>query len=496
MLTHLYRTVLQQFLSLLCVFLPFLLNAASFRLIVTTDTHSAWRSSPEHNWLQMAAGIKAVGACDGLPLLKIDCGDTLSGSREAEESGYTLGLHALNESGFDIWIPGNHDFDAGKDHLSNMISKFNGEVICANMDMPGIKPYTVIPCGGFNVAVIGLLTPETEGFFVLPEQKTEITPEKTAVDNAMKMLRESGENFDFVILAMHRGIYTKGEKLEDILQGNNEIKLVLGGHSHIISIAEPVRNSAFSAAGHGAEGFMEILISAAEKQKHDPDMIFYFRASADYDTDETFAAAVESHWQLLSREELNTTAGKFSQAPASGQKRTRTSTLGAVYLLAMLFGEEADTAAITTVTTKREVRFPQEIKPQDIFDLIPYQNHVLIYDLTAGEIKTILAEQLAISKKKPQTPICMNIGVVCDKDGNILEITPEKDIYKVAFTDFFAAGSGGKCPEAAAVLREKPYIVKGFLRDKLKSLLLSADTVELIPPRWMTVRQDQDAASK
>ena len=72
------------------------ISAAELKIIAITDTHGAWRSMPEHNWLQMAYGISESESKDDIPVLKIDCGDTLSGSREAAESGYMLGIHALN----------------------------------------------------------------------------------------------------------------------------------------------------------------------------------------------------------------------------------------------------------------------------------------------------------------------------------------------------------------------------------------------------------------
>lgn len=96
----------------------------------------------------------------------IDNGDYFSGSRMAsyfnsQKESKPL-LYLANQMGFDVMVPGNHDFDLGVSRLKELSLKATASYVCANLlDQKGeyvFKPWCIIDRGGFRVGIIGLVT--------------------------------------------------------------------------------------------------------------------------------------------------------------------------------------------------------------------------------------------------------------------------------------------------------------------------------------------------
>ena len=468
-------------LSLFCSFIT--LSAAHCRIVGITDTHGAWRSTPKANWLKIASALKALP--DDPPKILIDCGDTLSGSREAAESDFTLGILALNQLHFDLWVPGNHDFDAGTGHLLKMTEIFEGTSLCSNFRGGRIRSWEVVSAGGFEIAFIGLLTPLTVNFRLFPEGIPEISGEKESVDRAMRELRESGRPFDFAVLAMHRGRFTSGEKLYDILRGNPEIKLVLGGHSHVVEEAVQVRDVLFAAGGAHCEGFLDIDLRAPDENRSSPVITVICRETGKEPEDELFAAALEKSLNLKTREELDRLVGVFSAPLKTAAYGRAASNFADMKLRAMLLDEGPGSVALTMVSTRKRDPVPPEITEAGLFDLCPYQDSVTRFEVSRSELIDIINDRLKQGKKHHETPVLKGIRAYRDDSDTVIGITPEQDRYTLLISDFEAAGSGTAKSQTAAILREKPFLIRGNLRDKIRELLSRSPVVTVKASPWL-----------
>lgn len=475
--------VLRHLLFLSSFFWFLTLSAARCRIVGVTDTHGAWRSTPKANWLKLAHALSALP--DDPPKILIDCGDTVSGSREAAESDFTLGVLALNQLHFDFWVPGNHDFDAGTEHLLKMTELFSGTVLSSNIRGDHIKSWEIVSAGGFEIAFVGLLTPLTVNFRLFPEGEPEIMPEKEAVDRAMRELRASGRHFDFAVLAMHRGRFTSGDKLNEILRGNPEIKLILGGHSHVIEEAVQVRGVLFAAAGAHCEGFLDIDVAAPDENRSSPVLTVTYCEIKDCPEDEDFAAAVEKTLRLKTEEELARPVGVFSSPLKMASHGRAAGSFADMKLRAMLLDEAPGSVALTMLSTRKRDPIPPEVTEAGLFDLCPYQDTVVRFEVSRPELIAIINDLLKRGKKRREVPVLKGIRAFRDAAGTVAGITPERDTYTLLISDFAAAGSGAAETETAAVLRNKPFELRGNLRDKIRELLKRHPVVTVKASPWL-----------
>ncbi|KHT64991.1 hypothetical protein RJ45_03390 [Photobacterium gaetbulicola] len=104
--------------------------------------------------------------------LMIDLGDTFQGN--SAELFNPLPIHpvveTMNHMEYDVWVPGNHEFDFDRDFLFRNLEGFNGAVISSNIiwhenavdckntgqETPFLRGYQIFDYNGAKVAVIGL----------------------------------------------------------------------------------------------------------------------------------------------------------------------------------------------------------------------------------------------------------------------------------------------------------------------------------------------------
>lgn len=176
--------------------------------------------------------------------LVIDVGDTVQDN--SAELFNDMDIHpmveCMNVMEYDVWIPGNHEFNFGLPFLERNLEAFDGRVVCANIKNVAdgshyVLPYQIYNIEGVKVAVIGGVAPHVpqweasapEHFqgldFVSPLQAT-----KDAVD-------EIGDSADVIVAAMH--ISRNGQYEEENLSGVYqlaeqipELDLIIAGHEH------------------------------------------------------------------------------------------------------------------------------------------------------------------------------------------------------------------------------------------------------------------------
>lgn len=130
----------------------------------TSDLHAHWHRRAGGGIAQVTAHLAAA---DRDRSLWIDNGDTLTGSLlgaflagRAEEHPL---LPALEASGLDVAVPGNHDFDHGANLLARRVSALRRTAyVCANVQgptgLPLFAPSVVLERAGLRVGVIGAVT--------------------------------------------------------------------------------------------------------------------------------------------------------------------------------------------------------------------------------------------------------------------------------------------------------------------------------------------------
>lgn len=99
----------------------------------------------------------------------VDIGNAIQGKYIGTISQGTHIVSMMNQVGYDLAVPGNHEFDYGLEQLSNLIGQSGATYLAANITykgagenaLAGIKPYKIMKYGNKKVAFIGVATPKT-----------------------------------------------------------------------------------------------------------------------------------------------------------------------------------------------------------------------------------------------------------------------------------------------------------------------------------------------
>ncbi|MEY8355672.1 metallophosphoesterase [Lachnospiraceae bacterium 54-53] len=182
--------------------------------------------------------------------LLIDNGDYLSGSRLATylnimEEGRPL-VDMANRIGYDVMIPGNHEFDLGIDRLMGVRDAFRGSYLCCNlMDRKGeyiFKPWCLLKNGGLKIGIIGLVTGNLSQLTEVENlEGVHVIRPVLALKDLLPQIRGKA---DLVILCYHGGIeremqsgkWTQYDTGEDeayrLIETFPEIDGLICGHQH------------------------------------------------------------------------------------------------------------------------------------------------------------------------------------------------------------------------------------------------------------------------
>lgn len=94
--------------------------------------------------------------------IRIDCGDTLQGTLLSRLSSGRIMISLLNELGYDVWVPGNHDFEFGPEPLVSAAREFRGATLGAEFARDGFRPgaWVLLVRNGYRIAVTGMTDPK------------------------------------------------------------------------------------------------------------------------------------------------------------------------------------------------------------------------------------------------------------------------------------------------------------------------------------------------
>ena len=144
----------------------FLGDKSAVTILYTNDVHTYIdKKSPELTYAAIAA-LKKSYEDAGQNVLLVDAGDHIQGTAYGSmDDGETI-IKLMNEAGYDLATPGNHEFDYGMARAKAVMKEADFPYISCNwVDLrtglkvlPTIKMFTI---GGARLAFVGVTTPET-----------------------------------------------------------------------------------------------------------------------------------------------------------------------------------------------------------------------------------------------------------------------------------------------------------------------------------------------
>jgi 2',3'-cyclic-nucleotide 2'-phosphodiesterase (5'-nucleotidase family) len=198
----------------------------------------------------------------------VDAGDAVQGDAIGTLSRGQYLVDIMNFIGYDVFVPGNHEFDYGMARMAELMNGLNAEVVSSNFtDLANNKlvhkPYTVIDYGDTEIAYVGITTPESftkstpayfqdaQGEYIYGFKEGGDGAElyaavQGAVDAARAELASdtySGAR-DIVIAVGHLGVDAQSApwRSVDVIANTSGIDAFIDGHSHSVTESDRVKN--------------------------------------------------------------------------------------------------------------------------------------------------------------------------------------------------------------------------------------------------------------
>jgi len=212
-------------------------SVVNLTIVHTNDTHARIESA--NNIMGFAKISTKVTELRALNpnLLLVDVGDTLHGQTIATLVKGESVVKVMNEMAYDVMVPGNHDFNYGKERLLELRNMMAFPLISANISnangthfLPG---FIIKKIGGIKVGIFGLTTPET-AYKTHPKNVEGLTFD-SPINRAQDMVNLLDPYVDIVICVGHIGEDEGSEfTSKKIIAAVKGIDVFIDGHSHTV----------------------------------------------------------------------------------------------------------------------------------------------------------------------------------------------------------------------------------------------------------------------
>ena len=453
----------------------------TLRIIQTTDLHG----STDHGRLARVAALaeretQAAGGVD--KSLRIDCGDLIQGTWEMTfPAGRELMIRFLNFLSYDVWVPGNHDFEFGASTLLPLLRQFRGSVLALNLNWPGapVQPWKMFRRNQLNIAVIGIAYPALDRMFI-PPVLGRARPLDAGHELEKIMPQVMRARPDLIVLAVHAGEQTRfgpDFSLFDLIRKYPQIDLVLCGHSHQPEAGRFLGRNSWRmqspALGNGI-GVAEIVFDCERRR------VVSLRTRLERIDQVPEHPVIKKEVTQLKRKTFPAGRQPVADFPFElrvPEKNEHSSALTELCGKAIM-AETGAEVVFYGVNSRFRIS-PGQLNPFLLFRLVPYADYPVVVGLNSDEIRRILEEQVSLMRKKGmyQAPYGLRFTTLKRKlHAFQLDATggpPEKGkIFRTAFSSYIFSGSG-RCPVLHSIVKSKkaeyfPRTVREITTDYLR----------------------------
>ncbi len=385
-------------------------NEGDIVVLFTNDVHCAVDNNIGYAGLAAyAADMEAEVGAEHVTL--VDAGDAVQGAALGTLSEGEYIIDIMNEVGYDIMVPGNHEFDYGMARMMELMDMLDATVLSSNfMDLTTsetvYEPYTLIDYGAIQVAYVGISTPESF---------TKSTPKyfqdeagnyiysfcegndgadlyeavQTAVDDA------SAKGADVIVAVGHCGVGTEIAPWQstDIIANTTGIDVFIDGHSHSVIAGETYQNEngedvILTSSGTGLENIGKVTITAGGTVSTE--------LISDYtEKDETVDAFVKNiqaeNEAMLKTVVASTDVPLIVNDPDTGNRliRSQETNLGDLCADAYRKLLGADVAVVNGGGIRADIP-AGDITYNDIISVHPFGNSACVIEATGQEILDLL----------------------------------------------------------------------------------------------------------
>jgi 2',3'-cyclic-nucleotide 2'-phosphodiesterase (5'-nucleotidase family) len=388
-----------------------------------------------------AAYIKRVrerAAAAGEAVLLVDVGDMFQGTPIGNKTQGRAVIDYFNAIGYDLAVPGNHDFDLGRDVTqmlaerstfpwlaANLVEKETGRVV------PWAVPAVMIHIQGIKIGVIGIITTGTAAMSFPDHIKgLEFLPMAPTIAQYRDELREQGA--DLIFLAIHEGLpfdpaegwrrltgaevtETEGEfggryganysggapNLMELVNKVPGIDFAVGGHTHRgydEPWIDPVNHTmCFETFGNGSSlGHAILLVDRATRQlvgwerSHDRGTIITLFEDQHW-PDQDIAGIIAPYLEETERE-MARVVGRSAVSLPRGDAGN--SVMGNLVVDAMRARFDADFSFQNLGGVRADLP-AGPITAGDVFSVLPFGNELMIVQMDGRMLRRVIESRIA-----------------------------------------------------------------------------------------------------
>lgn len=443
-------------------------------ILQTSDLHcEPGHPGSSRGFLKLAALLDKLTAESGGPaqVLRVDCGDAFQGTALGSHTQGSAAVEYLNHARYDVFVPGNHDFDFGAAALAERLKALKPDILAANLELDGpagalIKPWKLYERGGVKVAVIGLTSPFL-GFWLWGDNQCgyRVCSLDSALDKVMPEVLAAKP--DLVVVAAHQGLYVSkrlppGNDLWELAKKWPQINLILGGHSHQ---EFPGKRVAFDAWYVQPGSRAEFVAAVSFERESGALSSRLVGPGRDGPLDSKLAARLRPALTASDAQEREL-AGELEHE-LKGEIQ-----IGELFCAAM--AKAAGTSAAMAGAAPTAVLPAGPVSRAALRRLQPFEDTVAILSLTSDELDSLMAEQRSRGKRELGAPALRFWGVHPGAAERL----------DVAFSSYAVAGAGNRYPVLKAIAARPSSRARDTgvnIRDALEKLVRSCDLSVLAP---------------
>jgi 2',3'-cyclic-nucleotide 2'-phosphodiesterase (5'-nucleotidase family) len=388
----------------------------SLTILHTNDLHARFLPDDEDRggFAHLAVAIRSecarAAAC-----LVLDAGDLVQGSPVSSVHRGVPVFDVANLMGIDVSTLGNHEFDYGWEMIAEFLEAAEFPVVTANVvDGEGTlladEPYVVLEAGGIRIGVIGVLTKDLP--YLTTSDKYGPWKILPVVETVERYLSEVAKQADLVVVLGH----LVDEEETAILERARDVPVVVSGHGHdrrerpkVVDGRVGVRVEAY-----GRElGRLDLRIDTRSRTVVDWSWKAIPIDASRIEPDPSVAKRVDA-WESEIAERADVTIGESRRHFPRGEVRT-------LVERALRETMQADLAYVNPGGIRDALpRGP--ILVRHVWNVMPFDNHVVVGEFTGRELPRWLAEERGLDPRRFYRLATMDFCVATWRDRGTADL--------------------------------------------------------------------------
>ena len=432
----------------------------SFVILHSNDSHCHLGNDDGLGFSTLKS-LKEIEQSKNDAVFVFDAGDFLQGNVNGTLTQGEACVRVMNEVGYDLGVPGNHEFDYGYDIFMERIKELDYPIICANLvdkdtGESVLDEYKILKKGGVTLGCFGLLTPETAEKTKKGNMGNTVVTDPVEAAKSMVSLLKS-KNVDYIVCIGHIGVERSQDITSDqICSQVPGIDIFVDGHSHTEmedgkvcdgSVDLIPSDTLIVSTGCYCNAFGIVTV---DKDSRMTAKLYRGEKMADPTIDKIVAEI-----QAYVDKELGVTVCTTTIALDGVKDHVRRSETNLGDLVADALRDYCGTQiAITVGGGIRASIEPGEITLEDVYNVMPYENELVTMTVTGDTIYQAMEHSfshvgenfggfLQISGMTVTYDPSADVGsriVSITVDGKEMDRSAE---YTIAMSDFLSTGGDG-----------------------------------------------------